>query len=114
LSPKTELQSFTQKQALQFGVQLGELRALIIEQTGASTSWVFLAALIFWVSVLFLGFGLVAPFHATNITAISIGALSVSVAVFVILELGEPYKGFLQLSDLPLRNVLTQIGPVHR
>ena len=114
LSPQTELQSFAHKQALQFGTQIGELRALIVEQGGASISWLFLAALGFWVSVLFLGFGLVAPFHATNITAICLGALSVSVAVFVILELGEPYSGFIQVSDLPLRNVLTQMGPVHR
>ena len=114
LSPKTELQSFAQKQALQFGVQMGELRGLVAEQGGAARSWLFLVALIFWVSVLFLGFGLVAPFHATSITAISLGALSVSVAVFVILELGEPYRGFIQLSDLPVRNVLTQMRSVHR
>jgi hypothetical protein len=102
LSPKTELQSFAQKQALQFGEQIGELRALIVDQGGgAESSWLFLVALVFWVSVLFLGFGLVAPFHATNVTAISLGALSVSVAVFVILELGEPYRGFIQLPDLP-------------
>ena len=115
LSPKTELQSFAQKQALQFGEQIGELRALIADQGGgAERSWLFLVALVFWISVLFLGFGLVAPFHATNITAISLGALSVSVAVFVILELGEPYRGFIQLSDLPMRNVLAQLGPVRR
>jgi hypothetical protein len=116
LSPKTELQSFAQKQALQFGEQIGELRALIVEQGGGSaeSSWLFLVALVFWVSVLFLGFGLVAPFRATNITAISLGALSVSVAVFVILELGEPYRGFIQLPDLPIRNVLAQLGPVRR
>jgi hypothetical protein len=114
LTPKTELQSFAQKQALQFGEQIGELRALIADQGGGAESpWLFLVALIFWISVLFLGFGLVAPFHMTSITAISLGALSVSVAVFVILELGEPYRGFIQLSDLPIRTVLTQLGPVH-
>jgi hypothetical protein len=114
LSPKTELQSFAQKQALQFGTQIGELRALLVEQRGAASSGLFLVVLVLWLSVLFLGFGLVAPFHATNITAIAFGALSISAAVFVILELGEPYRGFIQLSDLPLRDALTQMGPVHR
>jgi hypothetical protein len=114
LSPKTELQRFAQTRALQFGAQIGELRALVVEQGSTAGLWLFLVALVFWVSVLFLGFGLVAPFHATNITAISLGALSVSVAVFVILELGDPYGGLIQLPDLPVRNVLTQLGPIHR
>ena len=38
LSPKTELQSFAQKQALQFGEQIGELRALIADQDGGAES----------------------------------------------------------------------------
>jgi hypothetical protein len=114
LSPKTDLQRFAQNQALQSGAQIEELRALVVEQGGAPGLWLFLVALVFWVSVLFLGFGLVAPFHATNITAIALGALSVSAAVFVILELGEPYRGFIQLPDRPVRDALTQMGPAHR
>ena len=38
-----------------------------------------------------------------------VGALSVWGAIFLILELDQPYAGVLRLSDSPLRTALTQI-----
>jgi hypothetical protein len=59
--------------------------------------------------VLFLGFGLFARFNATVTVALFVGALSVSGAVFLILELSDPYQGLMRISDLPLRTALVQI-----
>jgi hypothetical protein len=64
-----------------------------------------------WISMLFLGFGLFARVNTTVIAAFLTGALSVSSAIFLILELSEPYGGLMALSDAPLRNALATISP---
>jgi hypothetical protein len=60
--------------------------------------------------MLFTGFGLFAQMNATVIAAFLFGALSVSSSIFLILEMNQPYRGLMRLSDAPLRNALTQIG----
>jgi hypothetical protein len=59
---------------------------------------------------LFLGFGLFARINTTVIVAFLTGALSVSSASFLILELNQPYTGLMRISDAPLRNALAEIG----
>jgi hypothetical protein len=108
LTPKTEAQQFAKSQALQVTATIGLTRALMFQQAGNAVSWPFLLALAFWLGVLFLGFGLLARFQTTVAAALLIGSLSVSVAIFLILELGSPYSGLIQLSDAPLRMVLAQ------
>jgi hypothetical protein len=39
-----------------------------------------------------------------------VGAASVAAAVFLILELNQPYGGLIHLSDAPLREALALIG----
>ena len=72
-------------------------------------SWSFLTVLVFWISMLFLGFCLFARANATVAVALLIGAFSVAGAIFLILELNEPYGGIMRISDEPLRNVMAQI-----
>ena len=38
-------------------------------------------------------------------------ALPVAGAVFLIVDLDQPFEGLLQVSSAPLRNALTKIGP---
>jgi len=70
-----------------------------------------LAVLTFWVSVLFLGFGLFARCHVTLLITLGVGAISVAGAVFLILELTQPYSGFIRLSDAPVRSALASMNP---
>jgi hypothetical protein len=110
LSPKTDVQRFILSRVLQLSQEIGQTRSLLFEQGGAAVSLPFLVMLIFWLSVLFLGFGLLARPHATVAVAVLVGGLSVSAAILLILELNEPYRGFIQLSDAPLRSALVHIG----
>jgi NADP-dependent 3-hydroxy acid dehydrogenase YdfG len=57
----------------------------------------------------FLGFGLFARFNTTVTVALLVGARSVAGAIFLILELSEPYRGLMRISDEPLRNAMAQI-----
>ena len=60
--------------------------------------------------MLFLGFGLFARFNVTVAVALLVGALSVAGAIFLILQLNDPYRGFMRISDEPLRSAIAQLG----
>jgi hypothetical protein len=109
LAPKTAAQTHAQDAAWQLTTSLVRMRLVMYEQLNASVSWPLLAVLIFWVSVLFLGFGLFARFNATVIVTMTVGALSVAGAIFLILELNHPYSGLIRLSDAPIRGALASM-----
>ena len=109
LSPKTDLQRAMKSRAIEHLESIARSRLLMLEQLGGSISWPFLAVLIFWVSVLFLGFGLFVRFNVTVIVAFAVGALSVAAAIFLILELNDPYRGLMRISDKPVLDAIAQI-----
>ena len=109
LSPKTDMERMLQSRAIQESENITQSRLLMFEQLGGSISWPFLTVLVFWISMLFLGFGLFARFNATVTVALLVGALSVAGAIFLILELNDPYRGLMRISDEPLRNAMAQI-----
>ena len=109
LSPQNEVQRALQAQAVKMSVDIGQARWLLFEQGGRSIPMPFLVLLIFWVTVIFLSFGLFAPRNATVVVTLFLCALSVSGAIFLILELDHPFGGLVQISSAPLRSALTQI-----
>jgi hypothetical protein len=66
--------------------------------------------LLFWLTIIFVGFGLFAPRNATAVAALLVSALSVSSAIFLIVALDRPFEGLLRLSGAPLRNALAHLG----
>jgi len=111
LTPKTDVERVTQRRVLRQMETVSQQRLLIFEQVGDSIPWPFLTILTFWISILFFGFGLLSRFDGTVTVALLLGALSVTGAIFLILELSDPYHGLVRVSDEPLRNALIQIDP---
>lgn len=110
MSPKTDAQRFDQTRALQILASMGDTRRLLGEQARGSLSWPFLVVLVFWLTVLFVGFGLFGRFNATVVTALLVGALSAAGAIFLMLEMNRPYGGMMQISSAPIRDALSQMG----
>jgi len=110
LSPKTEGQRWAQSQALQIATDLARTRWLLIEQSESAIPTPFLIVVVFWLSVLFTSFGLFSPMNSTVIATLLVCALSVAGAMFLIVDLDQPFDGLIQLSSTPLRNALSQIG----
>jgi Protein of unknown function (DUF4239) len=110
LSPQNEAQRSLQTQAQKMAIDLGQTRWLLFERGGSSIPMPFLLLLVFWVTIIFLSFGLFAPPNATVIATLLLCALSVSGAIYLILELDRPFSGLLQLSDAPLRNAIAHLG----
>jgi hypothetical protein len=109
LSPQNEVQRALQGQALKMSVDIGQARWLLFEQGGRSIPMPFLVLLIFWVTVIFLSFGLFAPRNATVIVTLFLCAISVSGAIYLIMELDHPFGGLVQISSASLRSALSQI-----
>ena len=109
LTPKNEVQHALQAQAITLSIGIGQARLLLFEQGGRSIPMPFLVLLIFWVTVIFLSFGLFAPHNATVIATLFLCALSVSGAIFLIMELDRPFGGIIQISSAPLRNAIDNI-----
>ena len=110
LSPKNDSQRAIQSQAMSIVMALGQTRWLLYEQRLSSVSMPVLVVLTFWVTALFISFGLFAPFNTTTIVSLLVSALSVSGAIFLILEMYTPYAGLIQISSAPLRAALAQLG----
>ena len=110
LAPRSDAQRVIQSQAESLLVNIGQTRLLLFAQTGSSISTPFLVVVVFWLSMLFVSFGLFAPRNATAIVTLLVAAISVAGALYLILELDHPFSGFIQISSAPLRNALAVIG----
>jgi hypothetical protein len=110
LSPKDDTQRALKAQAISIAIGLGQTRWLMAAQQATSVSKPFLVVLVFWLTVLFISFGLYAPRNATVIAAFFFAALSVSGAIFLILEMYTPYAGIIHISSAALRNALAHLG----
>ncbi|HEY5310516.1 MAG TPA: hypothetical protein VIK97_18510 [Casimicrobiaceae bacterium] len=110
LEPKNEAQKYAQGRALTLVTTMSDTRQLLYEQAGGSLSWPFFAVMVFWLVVLFVGFGLYGKRNATVLAAFFVGALTVAGAIFLILEMNHPYSGVMQISSAPISNALIQIS----
>jgi hypothetical protein len=110
LLPQTDVQRSLKAQLLTMAINLGQTRWLLFEQSGSSIPMPFLLVLVIWLSLIFVSFGLFAPPNATVVVALLLGALSVSGAIFLILELDTPFEGLIRISGEPLRKVLAHLG----
>jgi hypothetical protein len=110
LTPKTDAQRAIQSQALSIALSLGQTRWLMFEQGVTSVSEPMLVIMVFWLAIVFLSWGLVAPSNMTVVATFLMVALSVSGSIFLIMEMYTPYKGLIQISSAPLRLALARLG----
>jgi len=110
LLPKDDRQRSLRADALSTLREIRRTRWLIYEQRVTSISIPMLIILVLWLTLLFISFGLYAPANGTVVTSLVVAALSVSCAIFLILELYTPYHGLIKVSSETLRAALAQLG----
>ncbi len=110
LNPKDDVQRVLRTQAAKVVDDLVQMRWLLYEQTETSVSTAMLLIVVLWLATLFLSIGLFAPPNATVIMALMLSAISVSGAIFLILELDLPYGGLMSISSEPMRLALSHLG----
>ncbi len=110
LSPQNDTQAALKSQAAVLAIDVAQVRSLLAAQSVPSISKAMLIILVSWLVVIFLGFSVLAPPKATTILALMVSALAVSGAIFLIMELDEPFGGLIGISSQPMLNALHQIG----
>ncbi len=81
----------------------------VIEGLRASISTPFYWVLVFWFVILFASFGVRAPPNAMSVTVILLSAISIAVAIFVILDMDLPYGGLFGIPSTSMRNALADM-----
>src|SRR5512139_2289560 len=105
LSPRNDDQRVLQSRALQITVEIAESLSQVIQQSGQSSiPMPFLVLLVCWLTIIFFSFGLFTIPNTTVIAVLLVCALSAASALYLMLELDQPYGGFIRISGEPLRN----------
>ena len=111
LNPADETQRSLQARSLKLCADIAEARWLLEEQwMQRSLPTPFLVILIFWLTIIFTSFGLLAPRNATVTVVLIVCALSASGSLFLIEELDHPCNGLIKISSVPLTNTLQFLG----
>jgi hypothetical protein len=110
LTPQNDAQRWLQTRAKNTIEELMKTRWMVVGTGNVSIPLPFLVAIVFWLAVIFAIFGMFAPRNATVLTALFLCALSVSIAVFLIMEMDRPFDGIIKVSDAPIRYVLSHMG----
>jgi hypothetical protein len=108
LTPRNDAERITQTKAIQLGIELAQTRVLFA-QSSYSIPKSFIGVLIFWLTAIFISFGLFARPNFLIVATLFVSALSASTAIFLILELSHPFTGLMSISSDPLLNALVPL-----
>jgi hypothetical protein len=89
---------------------LAQLRTLLFAQSTQSVSTLMLVVMVSWLVVVFMSFSLLSPSNLTANLSLAIAAVSVSGAIFLILELDRPFGGTVRISSEPMITALSEAG----
>ncbi len=110
LKPNSETQRAVQARIINATIQLAESRLALFTQAHESIPAPFLAILVFWLAIIFASFGLFVRPVAVVIITFVVGAMSVSGALFLILEMDQPFAGIFQISTGTLSHALAPLA----
>jgi hypothetical protein len=110
LKPATDAQRGLVATAKDQVRKLADTQMLMARQLASPFPPHVLTVVVCWASALFLGNGLVAAPNVVTVLAHLAGAISIAIAIFVILELSSPYTGLIRLSSAGIDRVLEILG----
>jgi hypothetical protein len=114
LKPATDAQRSLVASARDQVRKLADTQMLMARQIASPFPPHVLTVVICWASALFLGNGLVAAPNAVSVLAHFAGAVSIGIAIFLILELSSPYTGVIRLSPAGIDRILEILAGVDK
>ena len=99
-------QGMWQARALAVSNTLAQIQLSIQSQPSDSMSKPFVFLLVLWLCFIFATFAMSSAPNATLLCVLFFCALSAASAIYLILELGQPFDGLMQVPSAPLRNAL--------
>jgi hypothetical protein len=103
------LQRSLKSRATQTLTDIMQERFLLFARSGTSVPTPFLVVLIFWLAVIFASLTILSQANGFGIAVIAVAAISLSGAIFLILELDYPFTGFLQIPRTLLSSALSNL-----
>lgn len=110
LRPADEAQQDARDHALQMNSDMTRARWQITHRDYDTLPFPFLIVLLFWFFVLFASLGAFWTRNATVVAVFFICSLSVASAMFLIVDLDQPFEGVIQVSQGTLVDLLSQLG----
>jgi hypothetical protein len=110
LQPTTELQKRVLAAARGLTTSMGQTRLAMSLQLDNPVPWPLLAIVVSWSLLLFCGAGLLSHLNATTLTSMAFGAFSVASAIFLILELNQPYTGLFHVSPATFERITEDLA----
>ena len=109
LQPKNAVQASLQARANAVAVDIAQTRVALFARPPDSVSHPFIIVLVLWLTFIFTTFSMSAKPNPTLTIVLGVCVLSASAAVYLILELGQPFDGLMQVSNDTLRAALRPI-----
>ena len=109
LKPASSTQQWLQSQALQTAGDLETTRWALAQENSSLIPLPLLGAMIIWLAVIFVSFGLFAPRNATTIAALFFAAFALAAAVKITIDM-ETLQGRVRLSSAPMSHALEEIS----
>jgi hypothetical protein len=87
-----------------------QTRLLMSLQLASPISWPLLGVVVSWAMLLFAGYGVMARLNGTAVMAAFIGAFAIGSAVFLILELNQPFSGLFRIPGVSMETALRVVN----
>jgi len=109
LSPQSDAQRALKARIMQASDEIARVRLLMYADADKPILTPFFLILIFWLTVIFAGYGLSVEPGAVAAVALLVFALSVSSALFLVADLSQPFAGLMQIPKEQLRHTLAPL-----
>ena len=110
LTPQSDYQRAMARGAIETFAEIdGQRRlrgALMADRSPPAFAWVLMA----WITILFIAFGLYAPFNLMTVSVLLVCALSMAGAIGLIVDLDKPFRGIVTVSPEPTLHALAEIS----
>jgi len=106
LTPHTPQQTELLSSIRSISATFQQTRLLMSEQLASSISWPLLVIVVGWALLLFCGFGVMSGLNPTSVVALAFGASAVATAIFLILELNQPFSGLFHVPTMSIEATL--------
>jgi hypothetical protein len=109
LSPHTPAQTQLMSSMIASSSAFQQTRLLTSLELASPFSWPLLVIVVSWAMLLFCGFGVLSGFNGTSVAALALGSFAVGSAIFLILELSQPYTGLFRIPAASMEQTLAAL-----
>jgi hypothetical protein len=110
LAPHTPAQTQLLSSMIASSSAYQQTRLLTSLQLASPISWPLLIIVVSWAMLLFCGFGVLSGLNATSAAALGFGSFVVGSAIFLILELSQPYTGLFRIPAASMEQTLAALS----